>query len=129
MKTHDLTPQVKPLPEAEQLANGGKYWFSFTQAKKFGKLKKAFSADDSWQPLLELFKHAVGYSQRTIYAIILSISDERARRNAAELEASYDEYEKYKQRVHELLGDDGVLILPSSLTNAPFHHGVSDCRV
>lgn len=92
--------------------------------KKFGQLKKAFTAGGAWQPILELFKHIAGYSQRTIYAIILSISDERARSNSKVTELAYEEFTSYQQRIHELLGDDGVLILPSSITAAPFHHGV-----
>ena len=116
---------MAPLPEQEQLARGGAYWLAYTRAKKFGAIKKAFCADDSWRPLLELFKHAVGYSERTIYAILLSINDERARNDPEKLEAAFQEFEEYKKRIHELLGDDGVMILPSSLSVAPFHHGVS----
>ncbi|XP_003737250.1 fatty-acid amide hydrolase 2-B [Galendromus occidentalis] len=119
----DFRIEATALPEAEKLADGGRYWFAYTQTKEFGELKRAFRSDPSWQPLLELFKHAAGCSERTIYAIVLSMSDERVRSNPSEVRAAYKEFESYKRRIHDLLDEDGVLILPSNITTAPFHHG------
>lgn len=120
----DLSGTVAPLSNSDQISRNQDFWLAYLANNGFPDVKDFFvSPETSWQPTMEMFYHASGHSDRTIYAIVVSILDDIYRKNKPKCEQDYRDLLKFKQHLNELLGDDGVLILPSSLTAAPFHHG------
>ncbi|OQR66990.1 fatty-acid amide hydrolase 2-like [Tropilaelaps mercedesae] len=115
--------EVQPLMEPEKMYQAPNYWFSFLTSKGFPELKTGFDPERTWDPLIELVKHVGGFSYRTINAITISLLDEMHRSDADKCKELEAEFQEYKRTVNELLGNDGILILPSSVTVAPFHHG------
>ncbi|XP_022690073.1 fatty-acid amide hydrolase 2-like isoform X2 [Varroa jacobsoni] len=121
---NDLNAEIKPFPDAEQMIRGSYYWLA--QFAAYGAPPLKFSFDEhgnAWDPIMELIKHAGGFSERTIPGITISLLDEMYRNNPDKCRTDLEQFEEFKKRIYDLLKNDGILVLPSSLSVAPFHHG------
>ncbi|XP_022657971.1 fatty-acid amide hydrolase 2-A-like [Varroa destructor] len=121
---HDLKAQTAPLPKQENIARHQEWFFSYLAAHKFPPLKLDFDKpENSWDPMTELVQLISGFSTRTNVAICVNLLDEFYRKNYAKCLKSYGEFEQYKQLIYDLLQNDGIIVLPATISVAPFHHG------
>lgn len=78
--------------------------------------------------MTELVQLISGFSTRTNVAICVNLLDEFYRKNYAKCLKSYGEFEQYKQLIYDLLQNDGIIVLPATISVAPFHHGVGSIK-
>lgn len=94
--------------------------FSYQMSKEPGNVSKIITSGKDMNPLTELLKMSVGQSKITLPSV-LSLLQDRAPplKNGKEL---LETTERLLSELEDLLGDDGVLIFPSTTEPAGKHY-------
>jgi len=120
----DLGCQVDVLPRIEVLVQAIEFWEAWAEKSCLPRLKTGYDVPaKSWEPVSEFLRCLTGQSDRNIYTVFVAFLDDWTRGDPLRMEKMYEEYEAYKSFMEDLLGDDGILILPGNIGPAPFHHG------
>ncbi|OQR66988.1 fatty-acid amide hydrolase 2-like [Tropilaelaps mercedesae] len=120
---NDFGVKVQPFPEAEKLAECQEWWFNYLAAED-PDFQLSFDGPDNLSgPIIELVKHASGFSLHDSHSVAFNLLYELYRLDLGKCRKSYRAFERFKHCLRDLLQDNGVLILPSTTSIAPFHHG------
>ncbi|KAH7967594.1 fatty-acid amide hydrolase 2-A [Rhipicephalus sanguineus] len=116
---HGLEANQLHLPE---MRFGMEEWFKVIAIKDPTPLAHIFRPG-GFNTLVELLRHLVGAGRHTLAALVASrtasLYSFRSEQKAQAFTASI---ERARDRFEETLGDDGVLVLPASTSDAPFQN-------
>ncbi|XP_075742904.1 fatty-acid amide hydrolase 2-A [Rhipicephalus microplus] len=116
---HGLEANLLQLPEMRFCMDE---WFKVIALKNPTPLAETFRPG-GFNTLAELLRHLVGAGRHTLAALVASkVAPLHPFRSEREAQAFIASIENARDRFEEMLGEDGVLVLPASTSAAPFHN-------